>query len=327
MLAPTMNIFESRKQYSLNRIDTFKTELAVQPQAISLGECKKICIYTTGSFGRMEGSEFSDLDLFFVVPKQDDQPKKLDKTLMDADLIRLCEKQKYPPFSGDGAYLKVHTIDDLCRKIGDQTEDAENLFTARMLLFLESKCLHNAEVYERAINQCITEYCRDLKGHEHDFLPLFLMNDISRFWKTLCLNYEYARSTITPETKAKHRVKNLKLKFSRLLTCYSMIACLCDGSATLDCDKLSRLVKMTPLERLEDITTKHSLKEIYAALLEEYEWFLTITTGNKYTVERVVTDNFHDVRRRAGRFGDQIYDLLRKISSLSETNMLRYLVV
>jgi len=39
-----------------------------------------------------------------------------------------------------------------------------------------------------------TTYYRDADDRP-DFLPAFLINDITRFWKTLCLNYEHSRGS------------------------------------------------------------------------------------------------------------------------------------
>ena len=52
-------------------------------------------------------------------------------------------------------------------------------------------------------------------------MPAFLANDVLRMWRTFCVNYE-ARTKREPEREmAKRRIKNYKLKHSRLLTCYS----------------------------------------------------------------------------------------------------------
>lgn len=318
------SVFDARRDYSISSIENFRRTLV--ESVPELARWPNLCIYTTGSFGRYEAGEYSDLDLFFVVDgKQKDIPR-LSKILIDADLIRLCQGLGYPEFSGDGEYLKIHALDDLSKKIGDQNEDAENIFTARMLLFLESVPLHNDEVYNKAIKACITEYCRDHHDHARNFRPIFLVNDISRFWKTLCLNYESARTGLEPEDKPKHRVKNLKLKFSRMMTCYSMVACLCDPGEGDSPEKLERLVGMKPYERLEHITKKHELHDLFGQLVSEYEWFLDITNAKKSIVRQDVTDQKDEVFRRASLFGDLIYRLLLSISEKTNTD-LRFLVV
>jgi len=318
------SVFDTRYEYSEGRITEFRDALA---EAVpELTKCPNLCIYSTGSFGRREAGKHSDLDLFFVVDGKREDIPKLIKTLIDADLIRLCTRLGYPEFSGDGEYLKIHTLSDLSQKIGDQDEDAENIFTARMLLFLESVPLHNDDVYNRTISECIQQYCRDHMDHPTNFKPIFLVNDISRFWKTLCLNYESARTGLKPEDKPKHRVKNLKLKFSRMMTCYSMLACLCDPAEGDSPEKLEQLVGMTPHQRLTHITNKHGLTDLFGSLVNEYEWFLTITDEEKSIVRSRVAEQKDDVFRRARLFGELVYRLLLAIADKTKTD-LRYLVV
>src|SRR5438309_1594126 len=58
---------------------------------------------------------------------------------------------------------------------------------------LESQPLSDAAIYERLLEQIIGFYYRDFADHADDFLPIFLINDILRFWRTLTLNYEHHR--------------------------------------------------------------------------------------------------------------------------------------
>lgn len=44
--------------------------------------------------------------------------------------------------------------------------------------------------YDSAPRQVIDSYGRDFDDHKPDFLPIFLANDISRYWKVLCISYE-----------------------------------------------------------------------------------------------------------------------------------------
>ena len=74
------NWIEKRRIFAEQRL----AELTQQVQEISiLKELDNLCIYVTGSFGRLEASEFSDLDLFFIHRGQEQSnalPKKT-KTL------------------------------------------------------------------------------------------------------------------------------------------------------------------------------------------------------------------------------------------------------
>lgn len=76
---------------------------------------------------------------------------------------------------------------------------------------------------------CILHYLRSVSGSlsvsrnlgKAQRIELFHANDILRPWRTFCVNYEARTSTDPPRQMAKRRLKNYKLKHSRLLTCYS----------------------------------------------------------------------------------------------------------
>ncbi len=304
---------------SIARLDQFKGQLGARVP--DLKGLNRLCIYTTGSYGRHEANTRSDLDLFFV---RDNQPiSGLKTTLITADLIRLSSDLGFPDFDGDGAYLKIHEVESLALRIGHQQEDAENTFTARMLLMLESEPLHNAALYERAIRACLKEYCRD---NRDNFTPRFLANDIMRYWKTLCLNYENKRTGRGEDTKAKARVKNFKLKHSRILICFSMVVCLCDEEGANSPDKLYHLVRMKPIDRLEMIAGRHNLTGVFGQIEAEYEWFLKSSDQNNAALEAWITENKGDVLRRASQFGDAVFSLLEGVAKATSSN-LRYLLV
>src|SRR5438034_11684593 len=94
-----------------------------------------------------------------------------------------------------------------------------------MLLLLESRPLCNKTSYDQVIKSIVDEYFRDYPDHKQSFRPTFLINDILRFWKTMCLNYENKRNVIKVdgEKKNKARLANMKLKFSRRLICFSTV--------------------------------------------------------------------------------------------------------
>lgn len=105
-------------------------------------------------------------------------------------------------------------------------------------------------VYQEIIEEVIAAYWRDYEDHKTDFMPAFLANDILRLWRTFCVNYE-ARTVREPdETKAKGKLKNYKLKHSRLLTCYSAILFLLAVYARQQTVKPSDAVAMITTVRL-----------------------------------------------------------------------------
>ena len=187
----------------------------------------KACVYLIGSYGRGEASKYSDLDLFIVGrgTKNERELKNLDEILIKAELIEATRKLGFPEFSGDGEYLTHYTVDDLVDTLGTRDDDKTNTFTARLLLLLESRPLLEDEIYSNVISEVIAAYWKDYESHESEFVPAFLVNDILRLWRTFCVNYEARtkKKNEKPDEKANRKLKNYKLKHSRLLTCYSAL--------------------------------------------------------------------------------------------------------
>ena len=255
---------------------------------------------------------------------------KLDEIRLYAKLIDCVEEQKLPGFSNDGEYLTVHYLDDIHTALGSPSDDYRNFFTTRMLLLLESRSLFNDCVYKNAINETIDSYYRDYHDHEKDFRPVFLINDIIRFWKTLCLNYEHRRNrkNLNEEQKNKNHLKNLKLKFSRMLTCFSAVPLLVRDRSVIDPEKLSEIIHKSPLERLNQTTEFiPDINELVAEIEKNYVWFLDAT--NKLPSEAATWISDDETRNeafdRARKFGGDMYKLL--VKSTTETDLLRYIVL
>jgi hypothetical protein len=140
------------------------------------------------------------LDLFIVGREVDVEGKSkralshLDEICVKAELIGATRSANIPDFSGDGEYLDHYTIEQLVGGLGTPEDDANNTFTARMLLLLESRSLLGEDVHADAIDRVLDRYWRDYDGRHGDFVPAFLANDILRMWRTFCVNYE-ARTT------------------------------------------------------------------------------------------------------------------------------------
>jgi UTP:GlnB (protein PII) uridylyltransferase len=159
----------------------------------------KACVYMTGSFGRGEASQHSDLDIFIAGKDKEGIRvlRRLDEILLKAELIKATRKLRIQDFSGDGEYLQHYSVDQLVRTLGTPEDDAKNTFTARLLLLLESRSLLGETVYKHVIKEVIRAYWGDYEEHKNDFVPAFLANDILRLWRTFCVNYE-ARTSNPP---------------------------------------------------------------------------------------------------------------------------------
>jgi len=324
-------VISSRRVYAEQRLADLGSRIE---KLEALNELPGLCIYVTGSFGRLEASRYSDLDLFFVHKGSSiDSPiSRVRKTLLDADLIRAARESSFPEFSNDGEYLAVHYLDDVLNTLGGPDDDFRNHFTARLLLLLESRPLYGESVYEYALDKIIDSYYRDYHDHETSFRPVFLMNDIMRFWRTLCLNYEHRRNRPDDdeERKRKNYVANLKLKFSRLLTCYSAVVLLSIKHARHAAEprRLPEITTLSPLERLGRVVDiVPETKQRVTNMKEVYSWFLEETARDRDDMLRWISDssNRNKAFDKGREFANQMYQLIRTVTE--GTEIMRFLVV
>lgn len=314
-------ILDGRRLATTKRIQELRAEL---PRAAQLcGEAA--CVYMTGSFGRGEASSHSDLDVFIVGIGTHESPAltRLNQILVKADLIEANKKLGLPEFSADGEYLTHHTVEELLGQLGRPEDDAQNTFTARLLLLLESTPLIGESAYGRIVDDVIASYWRDYQEHKNGFVPAFLANDILRMWRTFCVNYEARTQSVPAEKKAKRSVKNYKLKHSRLLTCYSgllyLLAVFSKNGTVSPSDAVS-MIGLSPTKRLEWMLSQPELKHADArikGLIDGYERFLANTDMS----EDKLVALFLDKERRkkysesAFEFGDLVFAVFNAIGN------------
>jgi len=284
------------------RLDELKNNLEASfPRETNFSE--NLCVYACGSLGRLEMSKQSDLDLFFIsMPDEnDDSPffSNIDKYIFFAKLYEINKKLGYQDPSKKGEYWNFITKKKLL-DIGSRQEDFNNSFTARMLLLLESKPIYNTLAYKNLVTEIIDKYFIDYVNNREDFHPLFLMNDILRYWYTLTMNYEHRRDE--NDSESKKNWKRLKLKYARLVTCYSMLGCLYKNNITpeyvLEC------ISITPFERFYKLSLLNSkVKNIVEEIINEYRWFLSLKSeesdwwnkGDNKLIALKHADSFHEM--------------------------------
>jgi predicted nucleotidyltransferase len=323
-------LLDHRRRETERRISRLKRKLE-RAAGISQG---KACVYVTGSFGRGEASPYSDLDLFIVGQKHSNQRSlaRLDEIRLKAELIEATQKLGIPPFSGDGEYLTHHTVDDLVKNLGQPEDDITNTLTARLLLLLESRPLLEESIYRKVITSVIEPYWRDYDDHKDAFMPAYLANDILRLWRTFCVNYEARTAPAPPREKAKRKLKNYKLKHSRLLTCFSALLYLSAVYAkrkTVTHADVVRMTYLSPTGRLEWLLYQSHIKNTHAKirkLLEVYEQFLKDTDAPQDVLIHRFLDRklSHRYQETGNKLGDLVFEVLEGIG---ESNRFHRLLV
>ncbi len=174
-------------------------------------------------------------------------------------------------------------------------------------------------MYAEAIDQVIAAYWGDFEDHRNEFVPAFLANDILRLWRTFCVNYEARTAREPVEKKAKRKLKNYKLKHSRLLTCYSAMAYLLTvfaATKTVTPGDARVMVSLTPTERLEALVRDfHADGGQVQELVTSYEIFLKNTDApeDDLVTKFMDPDNSGRFFREANEFGDLVWQLLQGV--------------
>lgn len=310
------NDLQKRKAYSESTL----ANINLKAEAAFRDAPTPIAIFAAGSLGRLEIGRESDLDLFIVSDKEDStRVNRLEEIRVFSKLIEINRELKLPEFSGDGRYLKIHNLTELINSTGDAHDDSENFFTTRLLLLLESKSIHNNKLREECIKKIVDNYFKD--GNGKDFVPLFLLNDILRYWRTLCLNYE--RDRVRSENWWK---KNLSLKFARKLTVFSTILLLLTDEVNSK-ESLISAIDYVPLKRLAmsfDKINDETMLAGFKDFLNNYEKFLAAKSHAELNNLEPSETIKNDFKIMAQSFGDMINIALMKTSDKSR--LFKYLI-
>lgn len=256
-----------RRVSSLDQLERLRAAFSVTPAI----QNPSVTVFAAGSLGRLEAGGNSDLDIFVIA--RPNSLGRLGEVRLLSKIADLNDVLGFPPFSDEMRYMKVYDSEQLVKDTGKPRDDSENSFTTRMLLLLESAPLTNEEMYYEVMSEVCENYFRDNKGKK-DFRPLFLINDLLRYWRTLCLNYEQCRE----DPSKPWRKRNMNLRFSRLTTVFATVALLMIDRPAEARDFIDHTSR-TPIERLADAVDKLAdpvFESAFLSFLENYSSFLRI---------------------------------------------------
>ena len=166
-----------------------------------------------GSIAREEATSKSDLDWILLV---DGQATPEHSTLRHTIAEVMQELKHLEPWKA-GPFGRMVGSHDIVHEIGGEDDTNANT-TRRVLLLLESLPVGKREAYDRVRRQILKRYMTDDRGlinaSGHYRIPRFLLNDFTRYWRTVTVDFVYKQRT---EPGKKWALRNAKLRMSRKL--------------------------------------------------------------------------------------------------------------
>ena len=250
-----------------------------------------------GSLARREWTSGSDVDWTMLVDGQADTQhrvaaREIDKTLSELKYKGIPLKEP----GTEGIFGNMAFSHEIVHHIGGQSDTNRNT-TQRVLLLLEATSLRDSNdelggPYARIVRQILNRYLlSDSNFHsrtDHQSrIPRFLMNDIVRYWRTMCVDFAYKD---WEQAGKKWAIRNIKLRTSRKLlfmagfltvfSCYKNESLQRDGGNPDDYllrlqKHLLGFVRSTPLNILVWTLRELRLDDSCKSFLDDYEQFLS----------------------------------------------------
>jgi predicted nucleotidyltransferase len=240
-----------------------------------------------GSLARDEATSKSDVDWTLLVDGMAD-PQHLNVAHEISG--RLAKIQAKPP-GREGTFGNLAFSHEILHWIGGEDDSNANT-TRRMLLLLESQPVGRAEAWNRVLNNVLSRYLTEDRGlwekSKDRGVPLFLLNDIARYWRIVVVDFAYKQRT---RANRGYALRSIKLGLSRkliyasgLLACFSCHFDFPDEhwgtlstsrNPQLLIEHLRAIFRKTPLEVLATMLVRYdSLLEPVKRLFDAYDLFV-----------------------------------------------------
>jgi hypothetical protein len=219
-------------------------------------------IVVTGSLGRMEYTKGSDLDWILLV--DGDADARDQKTYLEIDRT-LHGANRFKKPGREGTFGKLAFSQPIVHYIGGE-EDFNSNTTRRVLLLLEAVAIGESRAFERVRKGILLRYLNEDRGlfqRDHKnrirWVPLFLLNDLARYWRTMTVDFAYKQFN---RGNRGYALRSVKLGISRkLMFASGLLACFwCDPEISRNLEQephlqtliaqLDEFLSWTPLERL-----------------------------------------------------------------------------
>jgi hypothetical protein len=257
----TIESIDRAKRYSEAKLEKIRAALdgLVPPGEVVL---------TCGSYARREASPHSDIDFFIITSNAADEPGRAIAVPWLGPATEAIARIVEVAPADDGAFGAIEPRDALLQNIGGANDSNHNI-TRRMLMLLEGEWLFNSEGLNQLRRQILERYIGEaMTDHQ---LALFLLNDVIRYYRTMCVDYEF--KTNEGEKPKPWGIRNIKLVFSRKLLYASglfSVAMTADRARNQKIEILERLFGLAVLDRMVAICGQEEMQGV----LKSYAYFL-----------------------------------------------------
>lgn len=303
--------------YCINQAEAKRKELLSKINDIENLEDTSVTVF--GSLARNEYTPYSDIDWTLLIDgKVNPNHIKLKNGI--SNIIKNISKKEIGQEATFGGMTISH---DLVHKIGGN-EDTNKNTTQRILLLLESCPVGDRATYDEVKKQILSTYITEDAGlfNSENKIPRFLLNDIARYWRTMCVDFAYKRRSRDGKGWA---IRTIKLRLSRkliyvsgLLSCYSCNdssliarirrAKLPEKKQSILVNHLLDITSLTPLEILAKMVLQHKdLHEPARTVFDSYNDFIKLlrTKKNRDHLEKLSATQSNN---------DELYNYARQIS-------------
>lgn len=207
-----------------------------------------------------------------------------------------------------GVFSSPLTVSMLTQSIGGM-DDTNEYITRRMLLLLEGEWIHNSTQFERARLRLLEQYVAATIRREQ--ICLFLLNDIIRYWRTICVDFEYK---VQSDGKPRE-IRLIKLRFSRMLLFFAGVMAVGATYGLERAEKVARLSELLAVpahQRLLQLAGEKAYPalELYAEFLEALNDKATRDALSKTLPPGHESTEFMKLRGQAQQFRLSLLDVL-----------------
>jgi hypothetical protein len=197
------------------------------------GDALPLDVVLLGSAARQELTGESDFDSLviahgipgFVNDDVTEQPVPATRK-MAAALQDLQTGEALAGAGATGMFGQIISAPDLIERIGLE-KDTNETHSHRILVLEESVSIYQPDLRELLIRSMLERYLYDYRGDPKVGVPRFLLNDVERYWRTICVDYQAKhwrqlplrfRTALDPDAEFEWGLRYFKLLISRKLT-------------------------------------------------------------------------------------------------------------